>query len=195
MTPRFQADEDFNQRIVLGLRRREAAVDFCDAREGRVIGASDATVLRLAAESGRILISHDRKTMPAHLARFLENHSSPGVIIVSQELDMGAAIEDLLIIWAASAAEEWRNQLGFVPLQAQSRLLHMEWVRRETTIKPVGPYNITAVVIIVGGHFGPIPILGERSQPAAQIGRLSLRDSSFTKIDRLGRMDPGHDNA
>jgi Domain of unknown function (DUF5615) len=116
MTPRFQADEDFNQRIVLGLRRREAAIDFRDAREGRVTGASDATVLRLTAESGRILISRDRKTMPAHLARFIESHPSPGVIIVSQELDVGAAIEDLLIIRAASEAEEWRNQLGFVPL-------------------------------------------------------------------------------
>ena len=28
MRPRFQADADFNQKIVLGLRRRERAVDF-----------------------------------------------------------------------------------------------------------------------------------------------------------------------
>lgn len=116
MTPRFQADADFNQRIVLGLRRREPAIDFQDARDGHVIGASDPTVLRTAAESGRILISHDRATMPAHFARFLLSQASPGLIIVSQELDVGAAIEDLLIIWAASDAAEWRNQLGFVPL-------------------------------------------------------------------------------
>jgi len=81
-----------------------------------VIGAADSGVLRIAAESGRILISRDRKTMPGHLERFLESHSSPGVIIVSQDLDIGAAIEDLLIIWASSDADEWRNQLGFVPL-------------------------------------------------------------------------------
>jgi hypothetical protein len=116
MTPRFQADADFNQRIVLGLRRREPAIDFRDARDGGVIGTPDAVVLGLAAESGRILVSHDRRTMPGHLARFVERHSSPGVVIVSQDLDVGAAIEDLLIIWAASDAEEWRNQVGFVPL-------------------------------------------------------------------------------
>ena len=116
MTPRFQADADLNHRIVLGLRRREPAVDFLDARGGGLISADDATVLRIAAESGRILISHDRKTIPGHLARFLESQSSPGVIIVSQALDIGPAIEDLLIIWAASDAVEWRNQLGFVPL-------------------------------------------------------------------------------
>lgn len=116
MTPRFQADADFNQRIVLGLRRREPAVDIRDALEGRVIGASDSEVPRIAAAAGRILVSHDRSTMPSELARFLETHASPGVIIVSQELDIGAAIEDLLIIWASSDSEEWRNQLGFVPL-------------------------------------------------------------------------------
>lgn len=116
MTPRFQADADFNQRIVLGLRRREPALDFRDARGGGVIGVPDSTVLGIAAESGRILVSHDRKTIPGYLARFLESHSSPGVIIVSQDLDIGAAIEDLLIIWAASDADEWRNQLGFLPL-------------------------------------------------------------------------------
>ncbi len=116
MTPRFQADADFNQRIVLGLRRREPAVDFRDARAGGLIDVADAEVLRIAAESGRVLISHDRKTLPGHLARFLENHSSPGVIIVSQDLDIGPAIEDLFIIWAASGAEEQRDQLGFVPL-------------------------------------------------------------------------------
>jgi hypothetical protein len=86
------------------------------ARGGGVIGAADATVLRIAAQSGRILVPHDRKTIPGHLARFLESHPSPGVILVPQALDIGAAIEDLLIIWAASDADEWRNQLGFVPL-------------------------------------------------------------------------------
>lgn len=85
MTPRFQADADFNQKIVLGLRRREPAVDFHDAHEGGVIGAPDLEVLRIAAESGRVLVSHDRKTMPAHFARFLESRSSPGVIIVAQD--------------------------------------------------------------------------------------------------------------
>jgi hypothetical protein len=116
MTPRFQADADFNHRIVVGLRRRERALDIRDAHEGGVIGIEDSAVLRIAAEFGRILISHDRKTMPAHFAQFLQRNSSPGLIIISQDLDIGAAIEDLLIIWAASDEEEWRDQLGFLPL-------------------------------------------------------------------------------
>jgi len=116
MRPRFQADADFNHKVVRGLLRREPSVDFLGAYDGGVVGVADPDVLRIAAESARILVSHDRKTMPAHFARFLERGSSPGVIIVSQELDIGTAIEDLLLIWAASDAEEWIGHLGFVPL-------------------------------------------------------------------------------
>jgi hypothetical protein len=54
MKPRFQADADFNQTIVVGLRRREPCVSFLSAREGGVAGLADPEVLRVAAESGRI---------------------------------------------------------------------------------------------------------------------------------------------
>ena len=84
-------------------------------REG-VLGVPDSDVLHTAADFGRILISHDRKTIPAHFARFLDGRSSPGLIIVPQDLDIGLAIEDLLIVWAASDAEEWRDKVGFLTL-------------------------------------------------------------------------------
>ena len=116
MRPRFQADADFNHKIVLGLRRREPSIDFWSAQHGGVVGIPDPKVLRIASESNRILVSHDRKTMPTHFARFQESRWSPGLIIVSQDLDIGAAIEDLLLIWAATEAEEWVGRLGFVPI-------------------------------------------------------------------------------
>ena len=116
MRPRFQADADFNQKIVLGLRRREPVVDFVDARAGGVVGVPDPDVLHRAADLGRIVVSHDRRTMPAHFARFLNGRSSPGLIIVPQDLDIGLAIEDLLLVWAASDADEWRDKVGFLPL-------------------------------------------------------------------------------
>ena len=64
MRPQFQAAADFNHKIVLGLRRREPAVDFEDAHAAGVIGLPDPDVLHKAADLGRILISHDRKTIP-----------------------------------------------------------------------------------------------------------------------------------
>lgn len=116
MRPQFQADADFNHKIVVGLRRREPAVDILGAHEGGVIRVPDSEVLAIAAESSRILVSHDRKTMPGYFTRFRETRSSPGVIIVSQDLDIGAAIEDLLLIWAATDAVEWTGRIGFVPV-------------------------------------------------------------------------------
>jgi predicted nuclease of predicted toxin-antitoxin system len=116
MRPRFLADADFNQKIVLGLLRREPTIDFQTASQGDVVGRPDPEVLALAARENRLLISHDRGTMPAHFARFTETQSSPGLILVSQEIDIGTAIENLLLIWAASTLEEWRDKIGFVPL-------------------------------------------------------------------------------
>jgi hypothetical protein len=114
--PLFQADADLNQKIVLGLRRREPAVDFQDAHAGGVIGIPDPEVLHRTATLDRILISHDRKTMPMHFRRFLNYSSSPGLIIVPQDLDIGTAIDDLLLIWATTEAAEWRDKLGYLPL-------------------------------------------------------------------------------
>ena len=116
MRPRFLADADFNYKILLGLGRREPSLDFLSAQEGSVVGMPDPEVLQIAAESARILVSHDRNTMPAHFSQFCKEQESPGLIIVSQHLDIGAAIEDLLLIWATTEAEEWIGRLGFVPV-------------------------------------------------------------------------------
>jgi len=116
MKPRFQADADFNQKIVAGLRRREPTLDFQTAPQGDVIGRPDPEVLLIAARAGRILVTHDRRSMPGHFARFIETQLSPGLIVVSQEFDVAAAIDDLLLIWAASTSEEWQDKIGFVPI-------------------------------------------------------------------------------
>ena len=116
MRTRFQADADFNQKIVAGLRRREPTIEFQSADEGGVIGRPDPEVLAQAASEGRVLVSHDRQTMPGHFRRFIETQASPGLVILSQELDIGRAIEELLLVWAASEAEEWENTAIFLPL-------------------------------------------------------------------------------
>lgn len=116
MRPRFLADANFNHRIISGLRRREPSVDFRTARQESIEHASDIEVLTTAARLGRILVSHDRRTMPAHFAGFIKGQTSSRLIIVSQELDIGQAIEDLSLISAATTLDDWRNALGYVPL-------------------------------------------------------------------------------
>jgi hypothetical protein len=47
---------------------------------------------------------------------------------------------------------------------------------------------------IVGIHFWPIPILGERPEPSPKIGRFVLIDPFFAKIDPLSVRDQSHDD-
>jgi len=113
--PKFQADENFNLRIVSGLLRREPSIDFQTARAANLLGRGDLEVLAASARERRILVSHDRDTLPAHFDRFRAESSSSRLLIVSSKFHIGAAIKQLLLIWAASEAEEWADRVGFVP--------------------------------------------------------------------------------
>ena len=64
----------------------------------------------------RILVSQDRSTMPAHFQRFVSESESPGAILVRADVPIGVAIDELLLIWAASEPEEWKNRLAWIPL-------------------------------------------------------------------------------
>lgn len=107
MTVRFQADADLNEDIVTGLLRREPTVDFQTAPNAGLRGLTDQEVLELATSQSRIVVSHDRKTMPRHFGEFVQKKQSPGLIIVSQKADVLTVIDDLLLIGQAP-----RNESG-----------------------------------------------------------------------------------
>ena len=115
MSPRFQADENLNGKIVTGILRRDPGVDFQTAKDAKILGLPDHDVLSVAARDGRILVSHDRETMPAYFTRFVAGTTSPGLLIVSQNMAVREAIEQILTIWAASEAVEWTNRIGYLP--------------------------------------------------------------------------------
>lgn len=77
MKLRFQADADLNEDIVKGVLRREPGIDFRTAILAGLRGLGDLEVLTLAAEEGRILVSHDRKTMPRAFGKFIQSKTSP----------------------------------------------------------------------------------------------------------------------
>jgi hypothetical protein len=53
--------------------------------------------------------------MPGHFLSFTAGRASPGVIVVSRNISLSVAIEELLLVSAASDPEEWRNRLLFIP--------------------------------------------------------------------------------
>lgn len=116
MRIRFQADADFNQNVIRGLRRRQPAIDFQTADDTGLRGLDDLEVLAVAAREGRILVTHDHRTMFPYFVTFSATQHSPGVFILSQSLPINQAIEELLLVWEASEAEEWVDTIQFLPL-------------------------------------------------------------------------------
>jgi hypothetical protein len=114
--PRFQADADLDNAIVTGLKRRQPDIEFATPHEGGIVDLLDDEVLAAAARLGRILVSHDKRTLPHHFSRFLEERDSPGVLLVLQTRPIAEALEELLLIWTATEAEERINRIALLPL-------------------------------------------------------------------------------
>ena len=113
---RFQADADLNRTLLRAVHRLEPAVDFRTAQEADLEGIADPEVLALAADAGRVLVTHDNKTMPTHFGEFIAERESPGVIVIPQHMPIATAAEGLVLIWAASEASEWINRIYWLRL-------------------------------------------------------------------------------
>lgn len=112
---RFLADENFDRRIVEGLRRKQPTIDIQTAKEAGLLGEHERIGRAYAAEHGRVLLSHDTSTMPGYLyARLADGQHSPGVLLVLQEAPIGPAIEDVLLVWDLSEPEEWRDACNYL---------------------------------------------------------------------------------
>ncbi|MDQ3062173.1 MAG: DUF5615 family PIN-like protein [Acidobacteriota bacterium] len=116
MKPKFQADADLNEDIVTGVLRRMPEIDFQTATEAALEGVPDENVLEIATRENRILITHDRKTMPKHFADFIQSQTYAGVLIISKKLEISLAIDEIILIWLASEADEYVNSIRQLPI-------------------------------------------------------------------------------
>ena len=115
--PRFLADNDLMDQIVLGLRRREPAAEMTRLREVGLANAPDSAVLEYAAQAGMIVVSHDVNTMrAAAISRIEAGLGIAGLLLVHQRSPIAETIEDLILIWIGSEAAEWQNEIEFLPL-------------------------------------------------------------------------------
>src|SRR2546428_452522 len=93
------ADENFNNDVVRGVRRRNPAVDLVRAQDVGLSGVDDPGVLEWAAQAGRVVLTHDVRTMTRYACdRVGEGRPMPGVFEVSREVPLGVVIEDILLL-------------------------------------------------------------------------------------------------
>jgi hypothetical protein len=114
---RLLADENFNGSIIRGLVRRQPKVDMVRAQDVGLSGVDDCTVLAWAASEGRVLLTHDQKTMPKYAyERAVAGLSMPGVCIGDTDLSVQQAIDDILLLVECSEEHEWEEQVRYLPL-------------------------------------------------------------------------------
>ena len=115
MSIRFQADNDLRFGIK-AVRRREPAIDFVAAQEAGFDGVSDPEILERAASAGRVLVTHDRRTMISHFRiRLGAGISSPGILVVSQGAQIGEVVESIVYLWALADPYDLCNQVHYLP--------------------------------------------------------------------------------
>lgn len=113
----FLVDQNFNEHIVDGLTRRDATLEFTHVRDVGLAAAPDPTILEWAARHGLVLLTHDRKTIPsfAH-ARVAAGLPMPGVFLVSDDMPIGQAIDELLIAVYCQSPEECKDIVTYFPM-------------------------------------------------------------------------------
>jgi hypothetical protein len=110
------SDENFDNNILRGLRRREPMLDVVRVQDVGLQGKSDPDILEWAAQENRLLLTHDISTIPSFVNdRLIECKFMPGVVEVNRQAQMGIVIEDILLMVFTSRDGEWEGQIVYLP--------------------------------------------------------------------------------
>ncbi len=114
---RWLGDENLNGDIIRGLFLRQPDLDLVRVQDVGLTTADDPAVLAWAAENYRIVLTHDRATMP-NLAcdRLAEGLSMAGLAVINDRLPIRQAIDEILILENCMQAEEWTGLILYLPL-------------------------------------------------------------------------------
>ena len=114
---RLLADENFNGDIVRGLLLRDPDLDLVRVQDVGLARTDDRVILAWAADNDRILLTHDKATVPGFAyERVAAGERMPGVF-VADGMTVREIIDDVLMIDAASEQAEWADQVWFLPLR------------------------------------------------------------------------------
>jgi len=113
---RLLTDENLSGDIVRGLLLRRPELDLVRVQDVGP-GMEDPDVLDWAADNDRLVLTHDRATMPDFAYIRVENGEiMPGVFVVNDRRPIREAIEELLLIDDCSEQTEWSGLVVYLPL-------------------------------------------------------------------------------
>ena len=114
---RLLADENFNGDVVRALLLRQPDLDIVRVQDIGLAGIADPDILAWAAVNNRIILTHDRATLPDYaFERLAAGESVVGVIILNDRFPVGHATDELLLLITCSDQPEWRDRVVHLPL-------------------------------------------------------------------------------
>jgi hypothetical protein len=115
----YLLDENLGFRLRKALRRAAPQITvWCvgDAGAPR-LGAKDPEILSWCETYNFILVTDNRRSMPAHLQAHLDADGHvPGIFVLRPEVSIGETIDELVLIWEASLPNEYRDQIRYLPI-------------------------------------------------------------------------------
>jgi Domain of unknown function (DUF5615) len=117
MPIKLLSDENFDNKIVRGVRRKAPLVDFTRVQDVGLSRTPDDVILEWAAQNDYILVSHDNSTIPPIAYDRINNGLKMcGVFIVPDDAPIGKIVDDLVFLAEGSQAGEWDDQIIHLPL-------------------------------------------------------------------------------
>lgn len=113
----FLSDENFNGDIVRGLLLRQPNLDLFRVQDVGLREVDDPTILAWAAHHGRIVLTHDRATMPDFAyERLVRGELMAGIFVVNDRMPIRQGIDELILLVDYSEQAEWQNIVLYLPL-------------------------------------------------------------------------------
>ena len=80
-------------------------------------GTLDPEILSWCEENQCILVTNNRASMPPHLAAHLaQGHHIPGILILNERMNIGDAIDELLLIAEEGVPDAYEDCITFLPV-------------------------------------------------------------------------------
>lgn len=114
----FLLDENLPIDLADALPRVEPAIEFYAVGDALAPpkGTPDPQLLLFAEEHRLILVTLDKISMPVHVQdHWAAEHHTSGVIILKPKVSTGQIADVLLMVWAASTPDEWRDRIEWLP--------------------------------------------------------------------------------
>jgi len=113
----FLSDENFNGDIIRGLFLRQPNLDLLRVQDVGLQEVDDPIILEWAVINNRILLTHDRATMPDFAyERLNKGKDMAGMFVINDRMPTRQAIDELILLVDCSEQTEWKDVILYLPI-------------------------------------------------------------------------------